>query len=68
MCVESGNQQSTPLSAAGISERDIEQIGNKIRNLCNIGHRINGYHVSLFLDIEPAATTAKYINLDIYKL
>jgi hypothetical protein len=64
MCVQSGNQNSTQPSAAGIRETDIKRMGNKIINLCNIRHTVNGYHVTLFLDIVPAASAAKYTKLD----
>jgi hypothetical protein len=68
MCVQSGNQNSTQPSAAGIRETDIKRMENKIINLWNIRHTVDSYHFLLFLDIEPAATTAKYTKLDTYIL
>jgi hypothetical protein len=68
MCVQSGNQKSTPPSAARISETDIERIGKKIRNQCNIRHRVIGCLFSLFfLDIEPADNNSEVYHIGYLK-
>jgi hypothetical protein len=39
-------------------------MGHKIRNLWNIRHRVNGYHLSLFLNIEPADNNNEKYNIE----
>jgi hypothetical protein len=43
---------------------ELERMGHKIRNLWNIRHRVTGYPLSLFLDIEPVAKNSEIYHTE----
>jgi hypothetical protein len=43
---------------------DIERMGNKIRNLWNIRHRVTGYPLSLFFDVEPTTNNSEICHIE----